>query len=592
MTTSTHTHYGVVLSSPKLASANTKQYSPDLGKTANNITYQKEAFPLAGNLSKPDMRSRLAGGVCPNEATIHKGYSDFVQQTGPAISGQLRLVLNEPQTLRGSLRDAQPLRVTFGYSQSLHNSFGVEPTLCADFIGMQIGRNSLMGLDYRGSREIANPLILAESTSSGGCHNSLIISKTCTAVSRLNPLILSVNAAGGCREVKHGGSPSSEVPTKSAGSWWDGADLLHEKGNAVNVAYEDGCFFSHQENQHLAAPQDNLPSLRGDVACLPADNIGAQNHTEIIGEVDRLSLSELVNSPSLSDLVHRLQPSFGQPQNYTGISGEVQPLRLGVLQKPRKTYSGEHYETFVGHRVTDRNPVQPSGVSLVFLRCSALSLRPQASSTQAEKLALGFSGFSRSTLASISSINSCGNRMPLYEDLLFLCPVAIASAYVVMLVSDDNTGRLKTSEVFKHKMIDVFKHHEIRYLNTLSTGKAQEAHKIATPRSAGTLPRRLTTNVNHSNEAAMSNHTTPLAGRNSFTPNKFTWRFLAISRIDRNAKPCRMSVEAHTEREARRVLAPHFILSLAARLPVQGIREIVTPSIIGKSSTVQGVSHV
>ncbi|OCJ22614.1 host cell division inhibitor Icd-like protein [Serratia sp. 14-2641] len=69
----------------------------------------------------------------------------------------------------------------------------------------------------------------------------------------------------------------------------------------------------------------------------------------------------------------------------------------------------------------------------------------------------------------------------------------------------------------------------------------------------------------------MSDHTTPLTGRNSFTPNKFTWRFLAVSRSDRNAKLCRMSVEAYTEREARQVLAPHFILSLAARLPVQEV---------------------
>ncbi|WP_337261245.1 MULTISPECIES: host cell division inhibitor Icd-like protein [unclassified Serratia (in: enterobacteria)] len=62
--------------------------------------------------------------------------------------------------------------------------------------------------------------------------------------------------------------------------------------------------------------------------------------------------------------------------------------------------------------------------------------------------------------------------------------------------------------------------------------------------------------------------TTPLTGRNSLTPNKFIWRFLAISRIDRKAKPCRLSIVATTEREARQVLAPHFILSLSARLPV------------------------
>lgn len=52
---------------------------------------------------------------------------------------------------------------------------------------------------------------------------------------------------------------------------------------------------------------------------------------------------------------------------------------------------------------------------------------------------------------------------------------------------------------------------------------------------------------------------------------KFQFRFLALSRADMLAKPCRVSVEATSEKEARRVLAPHFILSLAARLPVQEV---------------------
>ncbi|WP_337049361.1 host cell division inhibitor Icd-like protein [Serratia fonticola] len=72
---------------------------------------------------------------------------------------------------------------------------------------------------------------------------------------------------------------------------------------------------------------------------------------------------------------------------------------------------------------------------------------------------------------------------------------------------------------------------------------------------------------------------------------KFQYRFLAVSRSDRNAKPCRLSVEAHTEREARQVLAPHFILSLAARLPLQGIEEISIPSTITKIVTVREVSY-
>lgn len=53
---------------------------------------------------------------------------------------------------------------------------------------------------------------------------------------------------------------------------------------------------------------------------------------------------------------------------------------------------------------------------------------------------------------------------------------------------------------------------------------------------------------------------------------KFEFRFLALSRADMQAKPCRVSVQAVTEKEARRVLAPHFILSLAARLPIQEVR--------------------
>ncbi len=58
------------------------------------------------------------------------------------------------------------------------------------------------------------------------------------------------------------------------------------------------------------------------------------------------------------------------------------------------------------------------------------------------------------------------------------------------------------------------------------------------------------------------------------TRPKYQYRFLALNRHDKQAKPCRLSVEAATEREARSILAPHFILSLAARLPVQEVRHV------------------
>jgi len=69
----------------------------------------------------------------------------------------------------------------------------------------------------------------------------------------------------------------------------------------------------------------------------------------------------------------------------------------------------------------------------------------------------------------------------------------------------------------------------------------------------------------------MTNHTTPHTGRDSFTPKKYHFRFLALDRANHQAAPCRLSVEADTEQEARRILAPHFILSLAARLPVREV---------------------
>ncbi|ENV7980847.1 host cell division inhibitor Icd-like protein [Salmonella enterica] len=89
--------------------------------------------------------------------------------------------------------------------------------------------------------------------------------------------------------------------------------------------------------------------------------------------------------------------------------------------------------------------------------------------------------------------------------------------------------------------------------------------KIAKPGSVPPLTGPLTTAVNVDNEAAMKDHTTHSQWRNNYI-----WHFLALNRHDKKAKPFRLSVEAVTEHEARRILAPHFILSLAARLPVVG----------------------
>lgn len=58
------------------------------------------------------------------------------------------------------------------------------------------------------------------------------------------------------------------------------------------------------------------------------------------------------------------------------------------------------------------------------------------------------------------------------------------------------------------------------------------------------------------------------------THPKYQYRFMALDRADRQAKPCKIIVEATSEHEARKVLAPHYILSLSAVLPVQEGRHV------------------
>lgn len=167
-----------------------------------------------------------------------------------------------------------------------------------------------------------------------------------------------------------------------------------------------------------------------------------------------------------------------------------------------------------------------------------------------------------SLIFSISSKSSRGSLTETCSERLFFLPVAITGAPVFRWCSV-YTGK-KIAKALRWcspcYTLVVF---------TLSTGKEQVTHRTAKPGSALTLTGPLTTSVIISNEVAMSDHITPNSGRDSLTPKKYQYRFLALSRADAAARPCSVSIEAITEHEARRVLAPLFILSLAARLPAQ-----------------------
>ncbi|RJL20088.1 host cell division inhibitor Icd-like protein [Pectobacterium polaris] len=174
---------------------------------------------------------------------------------------------------------------------------------------------------------------------------------------------------------------------------------------------------------------------------------------------------------------------------------------------------------------------------------------------------------------SISATTSCGTRTVKSCDFAFLLEVAITDSFDIWCVS----VYAKKSYAQCLKCVSL----------KCSFKNVGETHLVnAKPGSAGTHTGPLTTAVNVDNEAAMQDHITHPQGRNNYT-----WRFLAINRHDRKAKPCRLSVEAATEHEARRILAPHFILSLAARLPLVGMAEINMPICVVETET-QEVRHV
>ncbi len=191
--------------------------------------------------------------------------------------------------------------------------------------------------------------------------------------------------------------------------------------------------------------------------------------------------------------------------------------------------------------------------SLAFRRCSYFNLRPQASKTHAEKLALGLVNFSCSTLASIPSISSCGNRIFFFADLLFVLPLDIDAPHLNGLY-----GRTQYSKKNEMLSIDMCAHMILICAHSLSfvTQIKQRPAVLAT--HAG----RLTTNDSKSIEVAMRNHTTHPQGRDSHNLNKYIWRFIALS----TAQPRVITIEATSEQEARQQSPAGCVMVFAARI--------------------------
>lgn len=305
--------------------------------------------------------------------------------------------------------------------------------------------------------------------------------------------------------------------------------ILH---NSIRVAQN-----LSRRNSHAQIKLGDMPSLNNRVRL-------TYGHRNPLNNFNYRETRELVSS--------KHEQYSGSPEHQHCLGSEVPTNNVESCEDNQPSLRG------AVHSITGSNPVQLSGSDLAFLRCSDLSLRPQASRTHAEKLAPALSAFSRSTLASISSIRSYGKRIPTREDLLFLLPVAIVDN--LLIIFGECTPYIKGS---RNKMLDVGAHQNIKWLHTLSTGKAQEVSNAAKPRGALTPSGLLTPAVNVDNEAAMKDHTTHPQGRNNYI-----WRFLALSAIGRNV----IHITATTEREAREQSPAGCVMVFAGRLPVREVR--------------------
>lgn len=456
-----------------------------------------------------------------------------------------------PGILRGSIADSQIncVRLTYGHrnllkniqtgdsrpARNAHNSLKFLQT-----VNLHSARNSLKPLsqfNYREMRELANLWIISTSTNGGGWSNPLnrldyndslepanwLIWFNSVELTELdNPLIISKTANGAIRlpQIEVTGRINNLVTdgylvhgSSTVGGWGSMMPFLNHEENQQRPALDYGNWLSLSES-------DSQASLRGE----PPISMTPHSANEI--SPVQAKKKEGRSKPLLWLVVCRHICREGRKARIRALSDKGRILPLDYRQTTENPVAT--YKIFVG---------QLSGSDLAFLRCSDLSLRPQASSTHAEKLAPEFSAFSRSTLASISSIISCGKRIPTREDLLFLLPVA--TVHNLLIAFSECTPYRKN---IKNKTLDVAAHQNIKWLHTLSTAKAQVRHKIAKPRGAPTPSGLLTKPLIGVTVMAGSQHTQ--------THPKFTWLFLGTP-AGTSCTPVVLRTTAVTEDDAR-----------------------------------------
>jgi hypothetical protein len=208
-----------------------------------------------------------------------------------------------------------------------------------------------------------------------------------------------------------------------------------------------------------------------------------------------------------------------------------------------------NYESFVVLISTYKNFVgQSAGDSLAFFRCLRLISPCSAATTNCPVLSLS------SLSVSTASATSWGTRTSKRLDLALMPLVAMVFSIVTWCPTSYSIQIVIESIDVSDTVVLLCVRHLVAMI--LVSAKPSSATNTCQA-SIHNVTKAYTMEYLHSTQTRPE--------------KKYLWRFLALNRSDMGSKPCRISVEAPTEHEARRVLAPFFILSLSARLSAQGV---------------------
>ncbi len=280
-----------------------------------------------------------------------------------------------------------------------------------------------------------------------------------------------------------------------------------------------GCI---KENQQRAVevPTNNVESCNGSAFLLYEGN---QQRTVLYRNPD-LAYERVVPQ---SHEVNRVVTHSYQVNRVAKRYAESKTSLRGAVQ------CVETYEIFVGHSITESNPVQPFGsMPLV------MSSRRASSFNQLARLV-------PSRSASASSCAFSSGLMRIWKGGDLPAPRGWLSRTIISFSVDMCTP------------IDLS-------LISLGVHTNMCISKNTTPPNGITSTERgLTTTVSLDNEAAMKDHITHPQGRKSYI-----WRFLVLSAIGRNV----IHITATTEREAREQSPAGCVMVFAGRLPVREVR--------------------